>query len=141
MQQGDASWDIPNPRTSPREASRAVGVDLVEIERIRGSIARFGERFLTRVYTPEEIACCSMPGRYAVRFAGKEAVAKALGTGIGAVSWRDIEILSDEQGRPWVKLSGKAREVARQAEINSFSISLSHTRDLAVAFVIAERET
>lgn len=140
MQQGDSSRESPTPPDLRRESSHAIGVDLVEIDRIRRSVARFGERFLTRIYSPEEIAYCSGPGRYATRFAGKEAVAKALGTGIGAVSWRDIEILSDDKGRPRVKLNGKAREVARQAGIGSFSISLSHTRELAMAFVVAEPE-
>ncbi len=140
MRQRDSSQRLSIPPLAPRRAPCAVGVDLIEIDRIQRVIVRFGERFLNRVYTPEEIVYCSMPGRYAARFAGKEAVAKALGTGIGAVAWRDIAILSDEQGRPWVKLSGKAREVAQQAGIGSFSISLSHTRALAIAFVVAEQE-
>ncbi|TAK35596.1 MAG: holo-[acyl-carrier-protein] synthase [Chloroflexota bacterium] len=131
---------MPNPPSWQQEPSRAVGVDLIEIDRISRSIARFGERFVTRIYTPAEIAYCSRPGRYAARFAGKEAVAKALGTGIGAVDWREIEILTDEQGRPWVKLSGRACEVAQRAGISNLSISLSHTRELAVAFVVAERD-
>ncbi|MEJ2750329.1 MAG: holo-ACP synthase [Anaerolineae bacterium] len=89
------------------------GVDLVEIERVRRVMARSGERFLARIFTPQEQAYCqgriaSLAGRFAV----KEAVAKALGTGIGDVTWVEIEIVSDKMGRPELVLHGAAKEAA-----------------------------
>ena len=92
------------------------GVDLVEIERIEATIARSGDRFLNRIFTPAEQAQCdgrvhSLSGRFAV----KEAVAKALGTGIGDMNWTDIEILQDERGRPHLHLHNRARAIAHEA--------------------------
>lgn len=117
---------------------KSVGVDIIETRRIQRSIARFGNRFLSRVYTPQELAYCQ--GRIhslAARWAAKEAVSKALGTGIGDVSWRDIEIISSQRQQPSVKLHGAAANLAAQLEISSFQISLSHTKNYAVAFVVA----
>ncbi|HMQ53714.1 MAG TPA: holo-ACP synthase [Anaerolineae bacterium] len=114
-----------------------IGVDLIEIERVAHSIARFGDRFLQRVYTPQELAYCN--GRIpslAVRWAAKEAVAKALGTGIGDIGWQEIEIVSDARQCPSVRLHGAAAQLAAAQGITGFSISLSHTKDYAVAFVI-----
>jgi holo-[acyl-carrier protein] synthase len=117
---------------------KSVGVDIVETERIARSVARFGDRFLHRVYTRQELAYCQ--GRVsslAARWAAKEAVAKALGTGIGTIRWLDIEIYSNERRQPTVQLHGPAADRAAQLGISSFSISLSHTKAYAVAFVIA----
>jgi holo-[acyl-carrier protein] synthase len=119
------------------EAMKSVGVDIVELDRIRRSVERFGDRFLRRIYTERELAYCR--GRIsslAVRWAAKEAVAKALGTGIGAVGWRDIEVLNDAQQRPAVLLHGPAAQLAARLNIASVEISLSHARDYAVAFVV-----
>lgn len=115
-----------------------VGVDIVEIARIEQMAQRWGERFLERVYTPAELAYCQ--GRMehlAARFAAKEAVSKALGTGIGSVTWREMEILPDEGGRPRVHLHGSARHLADELGLTSVAVSLSHGGEYAVAFVSA----
>ncbi|MCB9079751.1 MAG: holo-ACP synthase [Anaerolineaceae bacterium] len=114
-----------------------IGVDIIETNRIAQTINRFGDHFLERIFTPDEIDYCN--GRVpslAARWAAKEAVAKALGTGIGDVGWRDIEIVNDARQYPSVELHGPARELADRRGITSFIISLSHTRDYAVAFVM-----
>ena len=117
---------------------KAIGVDIVELDRIGRSIERFGERFLRRIYTERELAYCrGRVSSLAARWAAKEAVAKALGTGIGAVGWQDIEVLNNERQRPIVILHGPAAELAAQLNITALEISLSHARDYAVAFVVA----
>ncbi len=116
----------------------SAGVDIIEIERVHRAIHRWGERFLDRVYTPAELALCQ--GRAAelsARFAGKEAISKALGTGLVGISWREMEILSDPRGKPWVRLHGRAAVRASQLGLSDFAISLSHSQDYAVAFVVA----
>jgi holo-[acyl-carrier protein] synthase len=119
----------------------AVGVDLVEIARIKDMLERWGERFLGRVYTPAEIARCR--GRVpelAVRFAAKEAISKALGVGIwgrAGIRWHDAEVLSDPLGKPEVHLYGRAAERAAQLGLNHWAISLSHSEDNAIAMVAA----
>jgi len=117
------------------------GVDLTEIERIRTAIARHGDRFLARIYTPTELDHCH--GRaesLAGRFAAKEAVAKALGTGIWryGVGWTDIEVVRDLQtGAPILKLYHAAAECAAALHLQEWSISLSHDRERVIAFVVA----
>lgn len=115
----------------------SVGVDLIEIERVEKACRRWGEKFKTRVFTPNELNLCG-EDLYclASRFAAKEAVAKALGTGIGPVSWKEIEILRDGAGKPLLKLSGRALAKAAELGIKGWSISLAHSRTLAIAFVI-----
>ncbi len=114
-----------------------LGVDIVEIERIQRSVNRYGQRFLERVYTEAELElCCNRMPELAVRFAGKEAVMKALGTGRRAVSWRDIEILRNKRNAPRVHLHGRARARARKLGITEIAVSLSHSRDYAIASVI-----
>lgn len=114
-----------------------VGVDIVEIERVKRALARFGERFLQRVYTDEERRrYAGAPAELAVRFAGKEAVSKVLGTGFAGVSWREIEILNDRLGKPVVRLRGRAEARAIQLGIQQVEISLSHSREYAVAFAV-----
>ena len=116
----------------------SVGVDIIEIERIEAVSRRHGERFLRRVYTPAEQAYCR--GRVpelAVRFAAKEAISKALGTGLRGIAWCEMEILGDERGKPVVHLHGRARARAEELGLTEFAVSLSHSRDYAVAFVVA----
>lgn len=114
------------------------GIDLIEIARIQQAIARHGARFLQRVFTPLELqACAGRAESLAVRFAAKEAVTKALGTGIGPVSWREIEIAGNEVEAPQVRLYGRAAEVARQLSLTSWSLSLTHSREVAAAVVVA----
>ncbi|MFP4324230.1 MAG: holo-ACP synthase [Anaerolineales bacterium] len=114
------------------------GVDMIEVARIERAIARHGERFLKRFFTPAERAyCADHPRRLGARLAAKEAVAKALGTGIGDVRWVDIEIVNDARGRPGVVLHGEAVTLARRLGLSDWDISLSHTQDMALAFVVA----
>ena len=119
------------------------GVDLIEVERIAQSIERFGERFVHRLYTAEEIAYCSRKRNgaesFAARFAAKEAAAKALGTGMNfGVTWREIEVGRSAAGRPSLELSGQARRVAAQLGVRTISLSLTHTARLAIAMVVLE---
>ena len=117
----------------------SVGVDIIEIERIQRAIGRWDGRFLQRVYTKGELALCRghVP-ELAVRFAGKEAISKALGTGLLGVSWREMEILSDLRGKPLVHLHGHAAQRAAALGLTEFAISLSHSHDYGVAFVVAD---
>jgi holo-[acyl-carrier protein] synthase len=115
-----------------------IGVDLIEVERIQQAIERHGDRFYARFFTPtEREQSGEIPARLAARFAAKEAAAKALGTGIGDVCWVDIEVLSDERGRPHLKLHRAAEQLAADLGLSIWQVSLSHTHDHAVAFVVA----
>jgi holo-[acyl-carrier protein] synthase len=117
------------------------GVDMIEIERLRETMERRGEQFMARIFTPAEQAeCGSNFQSLAARFAAKEAVSKALGTGIGDVGWQDIEILRAESGAPVLTLHGPARQLAAEMGLSNWSISLSHTRKHAVAMVVATSE-
>ena len=116
----------------------SVGIDTVEIDRVAQVYARFGERFLRRVFTDRE--AMRYRGRInelAVRFAAKEAVSKALGTGLNGVSWREIEVLPDPRGKPLVNLTGRALRRAGDLGLSEFAISLTHSRELAMAIVVA----
>lgn len=114
------------------------GVDAAEIPRIQKALERWGQRFLDRVYTPsEQLYCRGKAERLAGRFAAKEAVSKALGTGIRRLSWRDIEILPNRRGRPTVYLHGRAAARAHEMGATWLSVSITHTDELAIAFVIA----
>ncbi len=120
-----------------------LGTDLAEIARIEQSIARFGSRFLERVYTPAEIAYCqrkkSFAESFAARFAAKEAGAKALGTGIShGVSWHEFEVRREASGKPSLHLSGRAAQLAAALGATRASLSLTHTATLAMAVVILE---
>lgn len=118
---------------------KAVGVDMIEVERVAQSVNRHGERFLKRVFTEQELAYCrNRITSLAARWAAKEAVAKALGTGIGVVSWQEIEVISGSEQQPILQLHGAAANLATQLGLSHFAISLSHTKDYAIAFVIGE---
>ena len=115
----------------------SVGVDIIEVERIEATIKQWGEHFLNRIYTEAEIEECQ--GRVpslATRFAGKEAVMKVLGTGTRGIGWKEIEILPDDLGKPLVILHGKAKNKAEELNLKEFSISLSDTKQYAVATAI-----
>jgi holo-[acyl-carrier protein] synthase len=115
----------------------AIGVDVVEIERIESAIKRRGERFLRRVYTETEIGTCrDRFSSLASRFAAKEAVMKVLGTGGIGIAWREIEILTADDGRPSVRLHGRALDKATRLNLKEVSISLSDSREYAVAVAI-----
>ncbi len=114
------------------------GIDLVEIRRIAAQRPEIRERFLRRVFTPRELAeVGSSNASLAGRFAAKEAVAKALGCGIGAIGWQSIEIQRGAQGQPLLVLSGKALQLAEHLGFTTWSLSISHTRTYAVAAVTA----
>jgi holo-[acyl-carrier protein] synthase len=120
-----------------------LGIDIVEVARIRQLIERHGSRFLDRCFTLPEQKYASLSIRrstehLAARFAGKEAVLKALGTGLsGGICWTDIEITNAESGAPKLSLSGSASEAAARISASRWLISLSHTEQLAMASVIA----
>ncbi len=116
-----------------------IGTDIVEIARIQKAVELWGERFLHRVYTEPELKLCrKKPSSLAIRFAGKEAVMKALGTGARGVGWREIEILAEPSGKPVVHLFGRAKDEADSLGIDEIAISLSHSNEYAVAFVVGE---
>ncbi len=125
---------------NPKSKMIYTGIDLIEVDRIAQSISRWGERFLALVYTPAEIEYANgRAAELAARFAAKEAAAKALGTGIwrNGVRWLDVEVVSDRSGRPSLKLHGSARARAKQLQWKEVSLSLSHSREHAVALVVA----
>jgi len=116
----------------------ATGVDLIDIERMQSVIERHGDHFLNRVFTLRELAEVGEKTQsLAARFAAKEAVTKALGTGIGRVTWHDIEILHNDIGAPELHLHGLARTLANELNLDTWSLSLSHTQKQAVAVVVA----
>ena len=113
------------------------GVDIIEIERIQRALERWGDRFLRRIYTEDEAAYCrGRPPNLAGRFAAKEAAMKALGTGLRGVGWKDIEVIRNDAGAPSVLFHGRAKVRAETLGIREMSLSLSHSRDYAVAFVV-----
>ena len=118
-----------------------LGLDLVEVGRLGAVIGRLGERFLRRVFTEGEREYCSAKSEpavfYAARFAAKEAVAKAFGTGIGAaIGWLDIEVVRDAAGAPGVRLAGKGAELAANRGVDRVFLSLTHTGGMAAASVV-----
>ncbi len=114
------------------------GIDILEIGRLVEALDRHGRRFLERVFSARELAEVEgKPASLAARFAGKEAVSKALGTGIGEVGWQEIEILRGPKGEPVLYLTGKARQLADEMGLQNWAISLSHSRLYAVAVAVA----
>jgi len=119
------------------------GVDIISVHRVQEAIERHGDRLLGRVFTVDELAYCQ--GRtpaLAARFAAKEAVSKALGVGMRTLSqhgiaWHEAEVVNGESGKPAVRLHGRAAAIAQQLQLTQWSISLSHERDHAIAFVVA----
>lgn len=118
------------------------GVDIIEIPRIRQVADRYGVRFFRRVYTAEEIIYCrGRAPQLASRFAAKEAVMKALGTGVRGVRWRDIEVVRKRGEAPIIRLRGGALAHAKRLGIDHLAVSLSHAEEYAVAFVVGESES
>jgi holo-[acyl-carrier protein] synthase len=114
------------------------GIDLLDIQRVRDGIARLGDQYLNRFFTPaERAACADKPHRLAARIAAKEAVSKALGTGIGDVSWQEIEILNSERGRPILVLHGAAQRLSDALGITEWDLSLTHTDTTVAAMAVA----
>src|SRR5580693_9860791 len=121
-----------------------IGIDLIEVARIQASHERFGERFLNKILRPGEIAYClshKIPGPFlAARFAAKEAISKAFGTGIGAqLSWQDMEVGRRESGEPFVILHGNGEKLLAERGARILLISLSHTQQHATAVAVLEK--
>lgn len=124
------------------------GIDLIEIERIEKALGRHGVRFLKRIFSKTELERLEkfkarevnprlIAAEVAARFAAKEACSKALGTGIGPVSWREMEILNEPSGKPTLRLSGKAAQIGEFLGYTSWSVSLTHSNEMAGAVVVA----
>ena len=120
----------------------AVGIDTIEIARIRRTLADFGDRFLQRVYTERERERYgSRVSELAARFAAKEATSKALGTGIRGIRWREMEVLANRRGKPVLILHGSAADRAARLGLVAFDVSLTHSRPDAIAFVVGLKQT
>ncbi len=130
--------DVPGePLLPPASPALAVGIDLVEQERLVRTWERHGDRFLRKVFTETELAQAhGRIQRLAGRFAAKEACAKALGTGIGAIRWHDVEIIRLPSGKPGLRLHGAAADRARLLGLTSFDVSISDTHGHAMAVVV-----
>ena len=120
-----------------------MGIDIMEVARIASSYEKFGERFVNRILLPDETAYCLSHRNpvpfLAVRFAAKEAISKAFGTGIGAaLGWQDMEICKKESGEPFVVLHGKGRELFDARGAKQLLVSLSHTENYAAATAVLE---
>ncbi len=119
----------------------AVGIDIVELQRVAAALERHGPRFIDRLFTPIEAAICrGRPREFAARFAAKEAVMKALGTGARGVAWREIEVLLNRRGKPLVYLHGRAQQRAKEIGLDGLDLSMSHSRQYAIAFVVASAD-
>jgi holo-[acyl-carrier protein] synthase len=127
------------PEFDPEKSGAvAVGVDVIEIARIKRVLDDFGERFLRRVYTEaERERYRDRVNELAARFAAKEATSKALGTGIRGIRWREMEVLPNRRGKPVLILHGQAAARAAELGLTDFSVSLTHSRTDAMAFVVA----
>ena len=118
-----------------------IGIDIIEIYRIEQAMLSWQNSFLRRIYTGSELETCrNVASRLATRFAAKEAVMKALSTGTIGLNWRDIEVLSGNDGVPSIRLHGRACEKAREMGVKEFSVTMSHSRQYATAFVIGYAE-
>jgi holo-[acyl-carrier protein] synthase len=120
-----------------------IGIDIIEVARVKASHERFGERFLNRLLLPDEIAYClshKQPAPFlAARFAAKEAISKAFGTGIGAaLGWQDMEIRRKESGEPYVVLHGKGEKLFKSRKAKRLLVSLSHTQNYAAVTAVLE---
>ena len=116
-------------------------MDIIEIPRIKRVFERYGERFLRRIYTDREIAYCrGRAPQLASRFAAKEATMKALGTGVRGIRWRDIEVVRGRGQAPRIELHGTAQARADRLGLTDIALSLSHSREFAVASVVGDSE-
>jgi len=123
-----------------------IGIDLVEIDRLKKSVVKFGDRFLNRLFTENEIKYCQSKSNsyqhFAVRFAAKEAFLKAIGTGLrDGITWHQIEIINDKQGKPSILTHDKCHEILEKLDVRNPKLSLSHIRQHGIAVVILEQNT
>ena len=120
-----------------------IGIDIVEVSRLQRSVEKHGDRFLHRIFTQEELHYCQSKANcyqhFAVRFAAKEALLKAIGTGLrGGIRWREIEIVNDKLGKPLMSCKGQCDKVLKTLKANCPMVSLSHTKNYGIAFVVLE---
>lgn len=133
---------LPAPLLPTQGVNVAVGVDIIEVERVRRVYEHHGERFLQRVFTAVEVRQCrGRATRLAGRFAAKEAISKALGTGLHGVAWREMEIVQLRSGRPSVRLHGKAKQRAEQLGLSAFDVSIADLQTLSIAIAVALQAT
>jgi holo-[acyl-carrier protein] synthase len=129
---------LPAPLHSTRGVNVAVGVDIIEVDRVRKVYAHHGERFLQRVFTEMEIRQCrGKVTRLAGRFAAKEAISKALGTGLHGVAWREMEVVQLRSGRPTVRLHGNAKKRAELLGLTAFDVSIADLQAFSIAIAVA----
>ena len=129
---------LPAPLHPPQGVNIAVGIDIIEVGRIRKVFEKHGERFLRRVYTEHEVRQCrGKATRLAGRFAAKEAISKALGTGLHGVAWREMEIVQLRSGRPTVTLHGNAKQRAELLGLSAFDVSIADLAEFSIAVAVA----
>ena len=129
---------LPAPLHPTQGVNVAVGVDIIEVERVRKVYEHHGERFLQRVFTDLEVRQCrGKATRLAGRFAAKEAISKALGTGLHGVAWREMEVVQLRSGRPSVRLSGNARKRAELLGLSAFDVSIADLQAFSIAIAVA----
>ena len=133
---------LPAPLHSSQGVNVAVGIDIIEVGRVRKVFEKHGERFLRRVFTEKEVQQCRRAGavrasRLAGRFAAKEAISKALGTGLHGVGWREMEVVQLRSGRPTVTLYGNARRRAEFLGLSAFDVSIADLAEFSIAIAVA----
>jgi holo-[acyl-carrier protein] synthase len=129
---------LPAPLHPPQGVNVAVGIDIIEVGRVRKVFEKHGERFLSRVFTPNEVRQCrGKVSRLAGRFAAKEAISKALGTGLHGVAWREMEVVQLRSGRPTVTLHGNAKRRAELLGISAFDVSIADLAEFSIAIAVA----
>lgn len=133
---------LPAPLHATQGVNVAIGVDIIEVDRVRKVYERHAERFLMRVFTEIEVRQCrGKIARLAGRFAAKEAISKALGTGLHGVAWREMEVVQLRSGRPSVRLHGNARERAELLGLTAFDVSIADLQTFSIAIAVALQVT
>ncbi len=133
---------LPAPLLVPQGVNVAVGIDIIEVDRVRKVYTKYPERFLKRVFTPLEVQQCrGKVTRLAGRFAAKEAISKALGTGLHGVAWHEMEVVQLRSGRPSVRLHGNAKRRAEQLGLTAFDVSIADLAQLSIAIAVAIQST
>src|SRR5919205_1787920 len=128
---------LPAPLHVPQGVNIAVGIDIIEVDRVRKVYEHHGERFLRRVFTEQEVLQCrGKVARLAGRFAAKEAISKALGTGMHGVKWREMEVVQLRSGRPTVRLHGNAKRRAELLGISAFDVSMADLAQFSIAIAV-----
>jgi len=133
---------LPAPLSPPQGVNVAIGIDIIEVDRVRKVYEHHSDRFLKRVFTEAEVLQCrGKANRLAGRFAAKEAISKALGTGLHGVAWREMEVVQLRSGRPTVTLHGNAKRRAQLLGISAFDVSIADLKDFSIAVAVAIQTT